>query len=226
MTDEELEERTQRIADAGRRDVVARLQDALIRQAAGAGLTLDDDELERLAAEAGARADGALWRRALAGAASHELGISLGEAVEHPVVLRAHERVGAPAYVLPARKDQDASSEADGLRIAAIHLGGIEALRVGEDDIELRLSTAGLDVLKRSSGAPIGRLEWGQIESVDLPRGRRGLLPGRRRTFELHVATDRGRASFELPGVTEEQLKEHLEPMLARARAHGSREQR
>jgi hypothetical protein len=221
MTDEDLEERAQRIGAAGRRDVIARLHDALIRQAAEAGVTLAEEELDRLAADAGTRADGALWRRALAGAASDELGIPLGEAVEHPVVLRAHQRVGAPVYVLRAREDARASPEPDGLRIAAIHLGGIEALRVGERDIELRLSPAGLDVLKRSSGAPIGRLEWEQIESVEVPRGRRGLRPGRRRAFELHVATDRGRASFELPGVTEEQLKEHLEPMLARARGGG-----
>ena len=114
------------------------------------------------------------------------------------------------------------SAEAEALRVAAVHLGGIEALRAGERDLELRISSAGLDVLKRSSGAPIGRLEWRDIETVELPRGRRGLRPGRR-AHELHVATGRGRASFQLPGVTEEQLKRHLKPMLARARASAGR---
>ena len=61
-------------------------------------------------------------------------------------------------------------------------------------------------------------LEWAEVQSVALPRGRRGLRPRRRPAYELHVATGRGRASFELPGVTEEQLKDHLEPMLNRAR--------
>ncbi|HWE10597.1 MAG TPA: hypothetical protein VG325_14690 [Solirubrobacteraceae bacterium] len=218
MTGEDLEERAQRIAEAGHRDVIARLHAALLRQAAEAGVTLPADELERLAAAAGSRAGGALWRRALAGAAAGELGVPLGEAVEHPAVVRAHERVGAPPYVSPGRSGAD---PAHGLRIAAIHLGGIEALRVGERDIELRLSAAGLDVLKRSTGAPIGRLEWGQIESVELPRARRGLRARRRRGFELRVATERGRAGFELPGVTEEQLKDHIEPMLERARGAG-----
>ncbi len=241
MTGEDLNGAVQRIADAGRRDVVARLRDALGRQAAAAGLSLDPDELDRNAVAAVVHADGVLWRRALAGAAGAELGIGLGQAVRHPAVLRAHEQVGAPpvpgdaeaaapvaAAEPPTAAEPSTAAEAptaaetppaetDALRVAAVHLGGIEALRAGERDLELRISSAGLDVLKRSSGAPIGRLEWGEIETVDLPRGRRGLRPGRR-AYELHVATRRGRASFQLPGVTEEQLKDHLKPMLARAR--------
>ncbi len=235
MTGEDLNGAVQRIADAGRRDVVARLRDALGRQAAAAGLSLDPDELNRNAAEAVVHADGVLWRRALAGAAGAEFGIGLGQAVRHPAVLRAHEQVGAPPFPGDAEAAAPVSNaepptaaeapttaetppaETDALRVAAVHLGGIEALRAGERDLELRISSAGLDVLKRSSGAPIGRLEWAEIETVDLPRGRRGLRPGRR-VYELHVATGRGRASFQLPGVTEEQLRDHLEPMLARAR--------
>jgi hypothetical protein len=105
------------------------------------------------------------------------------------------------------------------IRVAAVHLGGIETLRAGDSDIELRFSDAGLDVLKGSSGAPIGRLEWSEIQNVDFSRSRRGLRAGRRRVQELHVGTGRGRASFELPGLTEEQLKEDLEPIVARARS-------
>jgi hypothetical protein len=227
MTDDELDGAVRRIADAGRRDVVARLRDALARQAESAGIALDSEELDRRAGEAVIYADGILWRRALAGAAGAELGLGLGEAVGHPAVLRAHAQVGAPPFPGDAEPADPSAvgeapaataAEADALRVAAVHLGGIEALRAGERDLELRISSAGLDVLKRSSGAPIGRLEWTEIETVDLPRGRRGLRRGRR-AYELHVATGRGRASFQLPGVTEEQLKDHLEPMLARARA-------
>ncbi|MGH2915242.1 MAG: hypothetical protein ACRDMX_09660, partial [Solirubrobacteraceae bacterium] len=109
---------------------------------------------------------------------------------------------------------------AEAVRLPAVHIGGLEALRSGERDLELRFSNAGLDVLKRSSGAPIGRLGWEEIEGVQLPRRRRGLLRG---ALQLHVDTGRGRASFELPGVTEAQLDEHLQPLLTRARARGSR---
>jgi hypothetical protein len=259
MTDDGLNGAVRRIADAGREDVVARLRDALSRQAAAAGIPLDPDELDRQATEAVVHADGVLWRRALAGAAVAELGLGLGEAVGHPAVLRAHAQVGAPPFpgdtapapaagvapapaagvapapavdvapapavdVAPAPAAAEPSAgteasgaEADALRVAAVHLGGIEALRAGERDLELRISSAGLDVLKRSSGAPIGRLEWSEIQAVDLSRSRRGLRRGRR-TYELHVATGRGKASFQLPGVTEAQLTDHLEPMLARAR--------
>jgi hypothetical protein len=116
--------------------------------------------------------------------------------------------------------DADGNDQPQAIRVAAVHLGGIATLRVGDSDIELRFSDAGLDVLKGSSGAAIGRLEWREIQTVDFSRSRRGLRAGRRRVQELHVGTGRGRASFELPGLTEEQLKEHLEPMVART--HGA----
>jgi hypothetical protein len=106
-------------------------------------------------------------------------------------------------------------AEPKALRLSAVHINGIETLRHGDRDIELRLSDAGLDVLTRSTGAAIGRLEWREIESVELPPPRRGLRAGRR-SRELHVSTGRGEAQFELPGLTEEELHEHLEPTLAR----------
>jgi hypothetical protein len=244
-----------RIAEQGRRELTARLRAAFEDQlAAPDAVAVDDRELERLIGDAVARADGALWRRALAEAATAQLGITLADAVGHSAVVRAHERVGAPAYdvsappqdVSPAPHDMSAaphdvsappqappaepppaapdaspapasppSTEDDGdaVRLNAVHRAGIESLRAGERDLELRVTTTGVDVLKRSSGATIGRLDWTEVTQVELVRPRRGL---RRRAGELHVVTARGRASFELPGVTESQLDEHLEPMLAR----------
>jgi len=218
-----------RIAEAGRQEVIARVRAALEGQVAEAGLApLDEAALDRLADEAASGADGTLWRRALAGAAMDELGIGLGEAAGHPLVAEAQALVDAPPYepappddaAPPPKEDAPlrpapapAQRTPDALRLAAVHLGGIESLRAGERDLELRLSPAGLDVLKRSSGAAIGRLEWAEIQTVDLPRPRRGL---RARRQELHVATARGRASFELPELTDQQLHEHLEPMLGR----------
>jgi hypothetical protein len=100
--------------------------------------------------------------------------------------------------------------------MAAVHLGGIESLRRGETDLELRFSAAGLDVLKGSSGAAIGRLTWTEIQDVSFTRPRRGLRAGRR--LQLRIQTARGRAGFELPGLSDRQLAEELEPLLARWR--------
>lgn len=201
-----------RLVETAPGEVVSRIREALEQIAAEAGLALSAEELDRLAAQGIVYADGRLWRRALAAAAVDELGLGLAEAAAHPAVRDAQERLGAPAY--PGDWPEP---PVEPVRVPAVHLGGIEALNPGERDIELRFSTAGLDVLRRSSGAPIGRLEWDEVRSVELPR-RRGLRPGRRRLVELHVATDRGRASFELPDVSEEQLTEHVEPIVARAR--------
>lgn len=214
----ELEQIAQGIARDGRREVIDRLRTALRRQADTAGVTLADDDLDRLAAGAADHADGVLWRRALAGAAAQRLGIGLAQAIMHPAVLHAHQLVGAPAY--HARPPAGGPAPVEAVRVPAVHLHGIDALADGERDLELRFSPAGLDVLKRSSGAAIGRLSWQEIRAVELPRSRRG-LGARRRGRELHVATDRGQASFELSELTDEQLRVHLEPMLARARGRG-----
>ncbi|MGZ4174956.1 MAG: hypothetical protein ACXVUX_01910 [Solirubrobacteraceae bacterium] len=219
----------ERIAERAREDLHDRLRAAFAHQLAVRPLTiaLGDGQLDQLVDAAAARAGGVLWRRCLAGVAADALGIGLAEAVSHPEVQRAHELVGAPPYeetdVAPAQTAQTAQTAAPepepepgpgALRVAAVHLGGIESLRRGEDDLELRFSAAGLDVLKASSGAAIGRLGWTEIESVSFSRSRRGLRAGRRQ--ELHVETARGRASFELPGLSDRQLQEDLEPLLAR----------
>ena len=115
----------------------------------------------------------------------------------------------------------DAASTADAapaqaLRISAVHTGGIETLKPGDKDIELRLSDAGLDVIKRSSGVAIGRLDWSEVTSVDLESAKRGLR-GKRRSLEVRTA--RGQAAFDLPGLSDAEADEHLEPMLDRLRA-------
>jgi hypothetical protein len=212
----------ERIADRGREALQGRLRRAFEHQLAvrPPSITLSDGQLEELVDAAAARADAVLWRRCLAGVAADTLGIGLAEAVSHPAVVRAHQLVGAPPYekveVAPAQAAVEIDPPKPGtraLRVAAVHLGGIESLRQGEADLELRFSAAGLDVLKASSGAGIGRLAWTEIENVSLPRARRGLRAGRRR--ELHVQTARGRATFELPGLSDRQLQEELEPLLA-----------
>jgi hypothetical protein len=225
----------QRIVVQARQELSARLRAAILRQAAGAAepMTLEAAQLDALVDAAAARAGAVLWRRCLAGAATTELGLDLGEAVSHPVVVRAHELAGAPPYVrvdtepelTPAAHGADAATpEAAGargpleaLRLPAVHVSGIESLRNGESDLELRFSDAGLDLLKASSGAAIGRLLWSEIHGAEVAGSRRGLRPGRR-VQELHVRAQSGQAVFQLPGMTAEQVAEHLEPVLARLR--------
>lgn len=226
----------ERIAEQGRAALRGRLRVAFEHQLAvrPPSFTVGEAQVEQLVDAAAGRADAVLWRRCLAGVAANALGIGLTEAVSHPEVLRAHALVGAPPYeeveVAPAQAASagaaagaaraeaaaGAGAGAGALRVAAVHLGGIESLRQGESDLELRFSGAGLDVLKASSGAAIGRLGWTEIENVSFPRARRGLRASRRR--ELHVQTARGRATFELPGLSDRQLQEELEPLLARWR--------
>ncbi len=220
----------EQIAQRGRHELDARLRAAILRQAALAThpVPLTEPELDRLVDGAAARAGGVLWRRCLAGAAVELLGIDLAEAMAHPLVEQAHVLVGAPPFDPPPEPPAprsptggDATGQsaetAGALRLSAIHLSGIDSLRNGESDLELRFSDAGLDLIKASSGAAIGRLLWSEIHDVEVTGARRGVRPGRR-AQELCVSAQRGRAVFELTGMTAEQVKEHLEPVLARVR--------
>lgn len=231
----------EQIAQRGLQELRRRLQTAITAQAArdAAPVVLSAAELDAFVSGAAQRAGAELWRRSLAQAGSEILGINLRDAIDHPAVRTAHEIVGAPPYddghvittpgpsspapepavgVEPAQPaDPGISPGAAGgedtpgaLRVEAIHMGGIDSLRVGERDLELRLSSEGVDVLKRSSGAAIGHLLWSEIDEVQTPRTRHGL----RRVQELHLDTPHGRASFELPGISEEQLADELLPLI------------
>jgi hypothetical protein len=228
----------ERVVTRGRQELHARLRAAILRQAGSAPkpVTLEAGQLDRLVDDAAARAGGLLWRRCLAGAASAELGIELADAVSHPIVERAHALAGVPPYEAPPVEALLAADPADpettaaapahpplqALRLSAVHVSGIESLRNGESDLELRFSDAGLDLIKASSGAAIGRLLWSEIHDVEVARSRRGMRPGRR-AQELHVRAQSGRAVFQLPGMTEQQISEHLEPVLVRLRGGAGR---
>jgi hypothetical protein len=243
------EEAARRIADRGRDALVARLRPAFAQTAASHAhlvlVPIGPQDLERMVQEAANRADGVLWRRALAAVAVEELGISLTEAIFHPAVLRAHELVEAPAYEpaqpvpapqaeqtlpeshaepvpVPARTEQEAEqlppAPEAAIRVAAVHLSGIETLREGARNIELRFFDAGLDVVDTARGQAIGRLIWEDIKQLKVPPRRRSIRSRRNRSARLLVRTGRGEALFELPGLTEEQVHEHLAPILARTR--------
>lgn len=229
----------EQIAQRAREDLHARLRAAFDHQLAARppNVALTEGQLEQLVDAAAARADPVLWRRCVAGAAAEALGIGLAEALSHPDVVRAQdagavpggdvteapapasapaESASAAAAAAVAEPESEREPGPQAVRLAAVHLGGIESLARGESDLELRFSDAGLDLLKASSGTGIGRLAWSEIESVSFTRSRRGLRGARR--SELQVQTVRGRASFQLPGMTDRRLREQLEPLIARWR--------
>ncbi len=270
-----------RIADRGRDAVVERLRplfaDAASTHADVVLVPVGPAELERMVQAAADRADGVLWRRALAGVAAEELGLTLGEAISHPLVRRAHELAGAPVYgpdqEPKARPDADpepadesepepagdrerepegpfnAEPEPAGdperepqadlepdpaaadlpVHLTAVHVTGIETLREGARNIELRFSDVGLDVFDPGASRAVGRLTWEDVTRLELsrPRSRRMLRrsadrrPRQDRTPRLLVGTDLGQAHFDLSELNEEQAREHLAPVFARTRGAG-----
>jgi hypothetical protein len=99
-TDLNVEELAQRIAAGGRDALEQRLRGAYADAAASHAdiVALDDARIEAMVQSAADRADGLQWRRALAGVAAEELGITVAEALSHPAVVRAQAIVGAPTY--------------------------------------------------------------------------------------------------------------------------------
>jgi hypothetical protein len=211
----------------------------------GDELAIEPGTIEQMVQRAVEHADGALWRRSLAAAAREELGLELGDALIHPAVQRAHELAGAPPYhptatpgdshvattpdeivaALGAEAEAAAGAAASpaagpepeltpqAIRLPAVHLGGIGNLSRGETSLELRLSDLGIDIVRSDSSSTLGRLEWSEIEALEIPRAR-----GRRRRrtrAQLLVRTSRGEAHFEVPGVSEAELRNYVEPLFA-----------
>ncbi len=95
-----LEHTARQIAEHGRDALLERLRPAFEEAAAAHAdvLQLDSEQLESMVQRAADRADALQWRRALATVAAQQLGLELGDALEHPAVVRAQEIVGAPSY--------------------------------------------------------------------------------------------------------------------------------
>jgi hypothetical protein len=133
-------------------------------------------------------------------------------------------------YELPAGPEPEGSLDGSRLvefadvtlqtiRLAAVHLEGIENLPRTGKYLELCFSEAGFDVVDADGGDVIGRLRWDEIDALELPSGRNSLGRRRRRArAQLVVRADRGHASFEIRGLTHVELREHLAPMMTRVR--------
>ena len=101
------------------------------------------------------------------------------------------------------------------VRIAAVHLSGIANLAPSESDLELRLSGEGFDIV-HAGGVVFGRLAWEDIRSLDVADTRTRRLRRRQGGAQLVVRSDRGDANFEIPGLTPEELRVQLAPLLSR----------
>jgi len=213
-----IEQTARRIAERGRPALLEFLRPAFQQTAAEHAdvVELDAAALERLVQGAADRADGLLWRRALAGVAAQELGVSLGEALGHQAVARAQAIVGAPAYIARPERPEPTALLPEAIRLPAVHLEGIDDLGRDAGNLELRFSDAGLDILSADNDNVLGRLRWEEIQALDLSHHGGGLRRRQRSPTQLVVRTNRGEASFAVPGLTEAELRTHLAPMLER----------
>lgn len=228
----ELEDDARRIAERGREALIDRLREAF-REAVEAHrgeARLEDPELEQMIQRAADEADGLQWRRALAAVAMDELGLKLGEAVDHPAVARAHEIVGAPSYedavaglgvpleapaeaLRPAESwttegRRDARSESP-LQLTCTHLGGIADLASPEAGVELWFSEHGLDIV-RATQEPLGRLRWDELRAIEIVDARARFMPRRAPHTYLVIRGTQGDASFEVAQSSAVEVRDRL----------------
>ena len=109
------------------------------------------------------------------------------------------------AMPLPRQEDPD-------VVIPAIHLGGVANLPTKRPGLSVRLSADGLDILQGDREI-LGRLIWDEIEALEVPH-----LRVRRRSKQtrarLVVRTPYGDASFEVPEISGDELRDRVEPMM------------
>jgi hypothetical protein len=210
----------ERIATRARAIARQRLRRALAEQVTPPGdhqpHELDDELLDRVADEEADRADGPLLRVSVAEAAAEELGLAPAAALGHPAASRARELLREATLRQAAQADARPRAAApSALLVEAVHMFGIETVPPGDRDIELRLADTGIDVRRPSTGSTIGRVRWADVRTVVVQRPRRG-PGGLRRPAQLLVSTERGEVTFELVGLSDEEITDHLEPLIAR----------
>jgi hypothetical protein len=103
----------------------------------------------------------------------------------------------------------------DSFQVLAYHLGGVANLPTGREGLGLRLSESGLDILQ-PEGEIIGRLHWNEIDALEVIAVRRRLRRQARSQSRIIVRTKHGDASFEIPGLSSEDLQASIEPLVNR----------
>jgi hypothetical protein len=146
-------------------------------------------------------------------AASQELNDGFDQLTEEPSgagsapPMTAGEANGSATFSEPLPDEAEAE-----VTIAAIHLGGVANLPTKREGLSVRLSADGLDIMQ-SPRDIIGRLVWDEIEALEVPH-----LRARRRSKQprarLVVRTPNGDASFEVPDVAADDLRDRVEPLM------------
>jgi hypothetical protein len=103
----------------------------------------------------------------------------------------------------------------ENLQVLAYHLGGVANLPTGRDGLDLRLSESGLDILQ-PQGEIIGRLHWNEIDALEVIAVRGRLRRQARTQSRIVVRTKHGDASFEIPGLSSDDLEARVEPLISR----------
>lgn len=116
------------------------------------------------------------------------------------------EVLGAPPVPIPLSRT---------IRLPAIHLGGIANLAPAEANLALRFSDHGFQIFRGKDDAALGRIALEEISTLETPalRGRRRRRQG---NAQLVIRTKQGDASFEIPGVSTDELRARLAPMQER----------
>ena len=114
----------------------------------------------------------------------------------------------AQAEASPPPPDEEETA----MTIPAVHLGGVANLPTKREGLMVRLSADGLDILHGERDI-IGRLIWDEIEALEVPH-----LRMRRRQKQLRarlvVRTPHGDASFDVPEVSGDELRDRVEPFM------------
>jgi hypothetical protein len=124
----------------------------------------------------------------------------------------AEEFSTAPADAATPATEFEGTNDDLELVIPAIHQGGVANLPTKREGLSVRLSADGLDILQGEHDI-IGRLAWDEIETLEVPHHR-----SRRRRHEMHarlvVRTPHGDASFDVPGISADDLRDRVEPIV------------
>ncbi len=210
LSDEQLEQMVQRAADRADGLQWRRALAAVAIEELGIGLG------EALSHPAVARAQEIL------GVPSYEEGLAAvaepdapDPAPEPEPQAALDEAEAVPALPEPRAEREDAPADPEPVRVAAVHLGGVANLAPGASDIDLHLSQHGLDIV-RGTDETLGRLTWEEIRALDVPSGRSIRRRRREPRTNLIVRTAHGEASFAVPAVSPEELREHINPLLKR----------
>jgi hypothetical protein len=111
-----------------------------------------------------------------------------------------------------AGPSQTPETAGETVKLNAVHVGGLAGLPKGATDLELRFSTTGFGIVRGTK--PLGRIGWSDITAVEIPTPNSRRRRRQKSDGTIVIRSAQGSATFEIPGVTPEELSEHLGPIL------------